>query len=406
MTREDQSPEPIDADYTPSASAARPESAHAAAKGPAANSVGYGALVVAAVAAALAGGAIGVVAGGRNGIDSAAFAPAEVRVDIDRIAVAQKDLADRQLMLRGELADLQARGASAADLGRVEAGLGQAVRDLSVLRADIDALGAGSVDGLAQNPSETAPEENTSPQTGAAGAARLVARLDMLEARIVSLEGLDARISALEARRAAYPSGTNGQTLAVRPTNGSTGQVQAGNNSGVGAKPVAPVSASLYQAPEGSGKAGQALETLSQAIELGQPVLPAARTLAAALPRNPDAAALVALAGEGVASLASLRRDFEAARQGPVTKPVVTNWWDRMLSGVVVVRRPAPGLRGPAINEAAAALDRGNIAAAIAAVDRLPVELRPGFARWRQAAQRRADAQVHMDAIAKTLAPG
>lgn len=178
-------PEPIDAEFEP----ADDNPADKTDEGK--SGIGFTSLVIASSAAALAGGAIGVVASGSSGVDTAIFAPAEVKNDVTRLEFTQKDLAQRIQAAEGTLAELDARSDGATEridiaLEAREQGelslrneLDSLTQQLTVLLGDDTATEAAAKGNAGET---TSPDE--SPVDAPSPLKRLIDRIDTLETRL------------------------------------------------------------------------------------------------------------------------------------------------------------------------------------------------------------------------------
>ena len=178
-------PEPIDAEFEP----AEDNPADKADEGK--SGIGFTSLVIASSAAALAGGAIGVVASGSSGVDTAIFAPAEVKNDVTRLEFTQKDLAQRIQAAEGTLAELDARSDGATE--RIDIALEAREQGELSLRNELDSLtqqltillGDDTATEAAANgdAGETASPDG-SPIETPSPLKRLIDRIDTLETRL------------------------------------------------------------------------------------------------------------------------------------------------------------------------------------------------------------------------------
>lgn len=138
-----------------------------------------------------------------------------------------------------------------------------------------------------------------------------------------------------------------------------------------------------------------ALVLARQAIEAGRPLgaieAPLRKGFEA---RYPAAVGAVTALGTAPATLASLRRDFDALRPvigAPPRTRVRVNWWQTLTGRVTAMVAGGPAARAASLSEAAAtALARGDATAAAAAVRRLGPPRTAAISAWLAAVDRRA----------------
>ena len=176
-------PEPIDAESEPADD--NPSETASGGK----SGVGFTSLVIASSAAALAGGAIGVVASGSSGVDTAKFAPAEISQPITRLEVTQKDLVQRLQAAEGTLTELDARADGATE--RIDIALEAREQGELSLRNELDALTQQLSVLLGDGASSDVETDTTEAPDGSAVAApsplkQLIDRINTLETRLAA----------------------------------------------------------------------------------------------------------------------------------------------------------------------------------------------------------------------------
>lgn len=306
---------------------------------------------------------------------------------------------------------LLAAGAAAAWLLKdTDSALGEAQSRIAALGSRMDALegklASGPAAVAALDKRIAAVEAAVKSATASSDAARAAAETAQAEARkaaetprsgdqpaaAVDLSPLDKRVAAIEKRVPALETALTATKTDAR------------------------VLASRESAASASGNAAAiavVAETLVRAVERGAPFaseLAALRGLGAPGDRLK---ALEPQAGKGVASLAALGDMFRAQAPAAVAAvtpkaepaPLAAHPWDgflNRLAGFVRIRKvgePAPAATG--VNPAAvdAALAKGDVAAALAAVDKWPEAAKIAAQDWAAAARQRADAIAAARAI-------
>lgn len=153
------------------------------------------------------------------------------------------------------------------------------------------------------------------------------------------------------------------------------------------------------------------LTTLAAAIESGRPFVPELRAASAIVQDDDKLAALAGFADRGAPSAATLARDFDAvapklleainteATGATQSSDLFAQLLDSA-SQVVIIRKVGDETSDAAapVKKTREALQRGDVAEAIAAFDTMPETIRTLGAEWRQAAKSAVDAK---DAVAK-----
>ena len=220
-------------------------------------------------------------------------------------------------------------------------------------------------------------------------AAGLQRRLGDLAARLARLEAAAARYAPIEALAA-----TQAELAALqsRVAIAETAAASAGR----------------------AARAAFALSALAEAAEGEAPFGAAYAALAAALPDDPDVAALADLSRTGAPGLPRLRTRFaalEPALQKALLRQAagggILGEMQAAIAGQVSVRRlDAADAPQAQLEQAAAALARGDLAGGLGIVSRWQGEPAKIAADWRDAARRRMDLESRLARIRARLAEG
>ena len=209
MTSSNETPETETAEETPRAEEPidvefEPASQTEAAPAPPKAGVGMATVAACSIGAAMAGGAIGVIGSGSSNIDTAKFAPAEIRTEIDDLIQNQNGTAERltEAMELASLTEARFEGKVAEITDRFsafEAGDVELRSEFEALNAQLDALiGPATVETMPQ-PSADEETADVSEQTEASletpfeadassPLARLIARISYLEERLAEAD--------------------------------------------------------------------------------------------------------------------------------------------------------------------------------------------------------------------------
>lgn len=227
--------EPIDAEFEP-AQGPEPQTEKTAKSG-----VGMATVAAWSIGAALAGGTIGVIGSGSSTIDTAKFAPAEIRTDIEDLSSTQTEVSDKLDKAWESIGVNEAR--LEGQVEQINAKLAAREESEAALRAEFDALmaqldvligpegePAAPAGAAVEDGAQTSMANGAEPAQDGAGAAlaetapakpplqRLMERIDYLETRLAeadatpettgqlkrALSGLSTRVEAVEAANKEY----------------------------------------------------------------------------------------------------------------------------------------------------------------------------------------------------------
>ncbi|MEC9367774.1 MAG: hypothetical protein VX871_03695 [Pseudomonadota bacterium] len=389
------------------------------------------------LAAGLVGGVAGVIAAG-IGLDKlpllygSAPAPVVVEDNSGRIAELEKRLAGVQERLdaKGNAAELEQR------IDTIDARLKAADSRIADIAQSLTAASGKQTEQAEQ----VARLEATLKSLGDAaksGGGEAVAPAAAVAQQVNDLTArLETRIDAVE-KKIAVPAAPD-EKLATRVQ--ETGQalaslreevkVIASREAGGPPADLAPVEQRLaaletrLDALSGAASAAAeaksdaalavALPALRRSIEFGRPYEAELAALKPLAPQGADLAPLVASAVSGVATIASLKASSAAALQAAAREmePKPETVMDQLLSSARdIVRVQRVGGAGTQDSFAAirTALDKGDVAAALAAVDKLPAPARAAMEPWAAKARARlavdkALAEVERQAAAPATA--
>ncbi len=173
--------EPIDAEFEPADD--KPETTEETP--PARSGISMGAVAACSVAAALAGGAIGVVGSGSSGVDTAKFARAEVAQQVSALETVQDDLNTRLQKVWSTVSQLEARTLGESE--RMQASLDARQEGERVLRSEVESLMAQLDAIIGEDPTaepSDAPVEGDANAPAVSPLQRLSNRLSTLETRL------------------------------------------------------------------------------------------------------------------------------------------------------------------------------------------------------------------------------
>jgi uroporphyrinogen-III synthase len=415
-------PRPADPPPTVEARAAAPSDALSGAPPPARNrplwfGIGFGGAFAAGLVAAWF---LGPVFGGR-GPDPAALAALDGRVralqnQIDEAArraqaesqalqqrLARIDATERALRDQSErLANLAAQSMALATrleqmdeaLKRLAASAPPNADEMRALRDLVQRL-AARVDAMPQGAGDPAAAQRL-----AEALKELGDKLAALDARVAALAAGDPAKAAAEARALAQK--LEGEMAALRQAVAAQGERLA-----------ALAAESGRRAAESDAPLVVAVGQLRAAAERGQPFRPALDAVAALARDRPGFKApldaLAPHAGTGAKTLAALRRDFDrigVSAQRAAERAAEGDWIDRAwarLVSLVSVRRTGEAATGDGpgalVSRAEAALARGDLAAALAALEKLPPAGRAAAAAWMAEARARAAVDTALAAL-------
>lgn len=402
-------PEPVEAEFEPAGGATPPPR-----RVPRKRSryVGYRELVAASLLSgslgAAGGAAVAIVAAGSNsGASTGTLAQ-----QIATLSAAQDALIARAAQTASDVVDLRGRVSGQAEALATQAGVDASLRlELEALDGQLNALaglGAGApVSGAMTSDSPLGvllARLNRVETTLAADAASPATARQMqravadLTSRVSGLAGEQGRLTlALNRRQLALDTLETGLEAAQLELAGLRARVEN----------VTPGRAMMasFVAPEGS-RIIRALAALETAAASGQPFLSQQRTLAALLPSDPDIVALEDAARNGAPSLDSLRADFTSTAQIAERLAGSPRWgWLSRSLAATVSDRGETALAAPAPHLIAArtALESGDVAAALAAIDRLDGTAAALFAGWRTRAAVRAGLDMSLQTLALRL---
>ena len=239
--------------------------------------------------------------------------------------------------------------------------------------------------------------------------------LSAVEAQIdgigTQLEGLEARLAAFEDRpAAAVPEGVDASAYAEElealksSVDAQRGEIEA----------LLSNARSVEQATADAARAAQAQTALARivsALDTGQPFVDAVSELQALDLGDLDPG-LASVAADGVTTLSILQAQFPdsaraalaAARAGSAGEGQqgLGGFLTRSLGARSVTPREGDD-PDAVLSRAEAALNAGDLTAALTELDALPEDAKAAIAEWRAAANARADARAAADALAQRL---
>ena len=442
--------EPVDAEFEP-APEGEPASADPNESEPSRSGAGGFKVALFVVAAAVIGGASGWAAGQiwPAAISSQTGGPSGLA---DRVAALENA---EPALARSDLDALQARIAAleeSSDASGLRAdAVEQLVRDVADLRARVDALEAAPATGAGGTGEVGAARGGASQAALTELDTRLTEALDALDARLQGVAELaetaqataqEARSAARQAREAAAAGGGAGDPGAARPATepelaelratleglderqaelGAQVETLSGladridrlersraRNAAVSTveerlagleAAVSQLESGLEQAASGAGGAARAEQALafaalSDAAATSAPFVAEYAELVRAWPEAPRRAALESIARTGAPTLERLTAEFPANALRAASGEAETYF------GVLRVRRA--GADGPAA-AIEAALETGDLSAAVAIADGLDGEAAAALADWRADAYRRLSLETALQAMAQAL---
>lgn len=405
-------PEPVEAEFEPADDApfyARENRKTRAPPRQRSRYVGYRDLLFASLLSGsigVAGGAAVAVAvtGGDSGASTGTLAQ-----QIATLSRSHDALAARAAQSAQDVAALRAQVAGQAETLRAQQQTDAALRiEITAVTGQVSAL-AGLGDG--------APVAGARASDSPLGV--LLARLNRMETILAAdasapattrqtqraMTDLAARVTTLAAEQARFAVALNRRHVALDTleTGLEAAQLQlAGISARVDNLSPRPATPATFIVPEGS-RVIRALATLETAAASGRPFLSQQKTLAALLPSDPDVVALENTARNGAPSLENLRRDFNDAAH--VAERLAASprwaWLGRALPGPA--GDPAAAPPAPHLIAARMALETGDVAAALEAVERLEGPSAAVFAPWRARAAVRAGLDQSLQALTLRL---
>ncbi|ACT57773.1 hypothetical protein Hbal_0071 [Hirschia baltica ATCC 49814] len=343
---------------------------------------GWGALLTTGAFSAIIGAAISMVATGSSGMDTAKFAPAEVKNQIVKVETLQNDLNDRVQKITGSISELEAKQTSS--IASVNAILDERIEseismreELSLLTSNLELfLNDASITAEpetnaetalteTQNGSETAPNadtettetvaSDTSPtQPSRLAALRsLITRMDVLESHLAASGGdedgiastnlpnqlssedistLTQRLNKVEAAEASLKKAMQARSDAIRALNLGLTQTQKAVKSveadieelrseKITASAKAQLErSSLEQSQASISSASIAMTKLEAKSSRGKPFFQAWTDLSQAMPNNDNVKQLENIARRGVPSIEQLSSAFKEMEASLVKK--------------------------------------------------------------------------------------
>lgn len=358
---------PIDAEFEP----ADPPSKDAKGAG---KGAGRFALLLVAISAFLALFLGAAVAGYVPGFKPGQSELNALKAELERLQESvASDLAETQTQT-SEIAALQSRADSlTADRTRALSDL-RAIRDeIETLQADVSTLQRARVASLA-DPDDANEDGAESPDLDALNT-RVSALEDALVAQLgtydTTLEALRSRIDDLEAQTEAAQRNAN------RATNART-------------------------------EAAFALSAIEAAARRGRPFLSAHQKLSEALPENEAVERLAPLANEAIPTVSDLRTAYpalmtEALDQSARASGTGPSWMRGLFGDGIQVRREGETTPRDHLNQAMAALERGDVSDAIEHVQTAGPDLQPVFTDWLDNARNRDTLEQTLEALRLTM---
>lgn len=357
---------PIDAEFEP----AEPNERTAGVSG-GPGWLAYGMLFLIALSGLLlAAAAAGYVPGFKPGAGPIATVQSEIA---DLQSTLDQDRTDTSA-LSTNIATLQSRADSlSADRTRTNADLRTLRSEIEALQADISTLQRAQVANIADQTSEEASVQTAPDLT------ELSTRVTSLEDALVNqlgrydatLETLKSRISELEAQ-----ANSEGLTAAT--------------------------------ASNARTEAALALSAIEAAARRGRPFLGAQQKLAAAMPSNDAVARLAPIAPKAVPPLAELRAAFpglsrQALDQAAQVEGGNTGWMRTLFGDGVQVRREGVTTDKDHLDNAATALENGDLSETIEHIRSATADVQSVFTDWLNNAEDRLTLEQTLEALRLTM---
>ncbi|MEM7766058.1 MAG: hypothetical protein AAF253_01055 [Pseudomonadota bacterium] len=154
-----------------------------------------------------------------------------------------------------------------------------------------------------------------------------------------------------------------------------------------------------------------ALADIARAAASGDPFPGAQADLAAAMPDDAAVLSLAPIAADGAATVDELARQFsalcgDALAADPAEPEGGLGVAQRLFGDQIKVRREGEVSVADQLGAAGAALDSGDLPAALDAIDPLPAEVQVPLEPWREAAAERLALETALDSLRRTLATG
>lgn len=362
---------------------------------------GWGALLTTGAFSSIIGAAIAMVATGSSGVDTAKFAPAEVKNQIVGLENVQTDLNDRVQKIHSSVSEIEARQTSS--IAEIQSILEDRLDGENILREELEFLSANlelfsdaetkTVDTpeiitLATDVSDSASsdEEGAASETGddakpspfmLSDLRELIERMETLESQSSSptpssteptapsnvaldndqLVALSGRLDAVEAaeeslrqamkaRSEAIRALTNGLTQTQKAVKSVEGDIEELRSEKVMTDAAAELEKTEVEKSQAAvSNASIAISQVEIKSSRGKPFYGAWTELAKTLPNNANVAALEGIAKRGAPSLEELSNSFSAMEE-TLTKKASTSqendgwdWARNALGGVVSVKR-------------------------------------------------------------------
>lgn len=248
----------------------------------------------------------------------------------------------------------------------------------------------------------------------AAATGPIADRLDALEARLAALEARPAAGSAAAPQPGIPPEEVAALRALIERQEAAVAEARAAAEARLAETDqrlaAAEARATDLAAAAEAARADLALARLRTAVETGAPFDMALADLRATGREVPDA--LAAHAGAGVAPLADLRRAFPEAARAGLAAALQATAGDGLGARAVTFLRAQVGARSldpragddpdAVLSRAEAALDAGDLAAALAELQALPEAGRAAMAEWLARAEARQAAGEALDTLAAT----
>lgn len=349
---------------------------------------GWGALMTTGAFSSIIGAVIAMVATGSSGVDTAKFAPAEVKNQIVKVETLQNGLNERVQKFWGLLTELEAKHAS--EISDLNAILDERLQSELAIRDEITLLTSHLEiilnDGQANNGTSTEAnevieasvseedgsdtEQPVSPPSQSQTPSRvealksLVARMEVLEQQAPAsnltsdsdVSGLKERLEKVEAAEANLRQAMQARSEAIRSLTLSLSQTQKtikGVETDIeelrslsSRQPTQPVNLDeIDQSEQVLAIASIALAEVEAKSSRGKPFFQSWNKLSLAIPNNTDVDAIKEIARYGAPSTEELSSAFFDMEKSLVKKATSSNkkdgwdWARNALGGVVTVKR-------------------------------------------------------------------
>lgn len=426
---------------------------------------GWGAMLTTGAFSSIIGAAIAMVATGSSGVDTAKFAPAEVKNQIFAVEKLQKDLNQRVQDVRGSISAIEARqNTTIADIkatldARLEGE--QSIRDeLNLLTAHLElVLSDTPVDtpttdtATIENDSPTDPQSETTETSGEtdtpsnrpSSLLAVLTQLDMLETKLAELQNTNTASSELESstpqasekvsadisnlikRVEAIEKAENNLTKAMqarsdairdltlslsqtqKSVKGVESDVQQLRNEQTRQNAIAPKSPTINLA-EDMAKASLAVTKIEAASARGKPFSSAWNDLAKVMP-DESVMGLMDIARRGAPPHDKINSEFAQLKDTLMAKATTPakddgwNWARKAFSGVVTVKRTSGDNVDNAgrLHNITIALESQNLAEAIAQADAINGSISTDLENWLDGAKRRLAFDQGIENIRKAI---